>query len=215
MAFGQLRSPISVSKSSSYTGSGSRVVTDPTGERRNRQFRQRFHGLQPYRPNPSGESGNICVWMIQDEKIQKETFSPGRAIGDFGTKINLGYLMYLYSDVARKEPETIKNIRNAFSHKLHVRSFNHQLIKDKCQNLTRWEEVHILMTRTGPSNFELRMGRNLLANPDHGGSINFVWSKFPETPRERYIAACKFYIAAFTIQIKEAINHPRPPGYSF
>jgi hypothetical protein len=97
---------------------------------------------------------NICVWMIQDEKIQKETFSPGRAIGNFGIKINLGYLMYLYADVARKEPETIKNIRNAFSHKLHVRSFNHHLIKDKCQNLTRWEEVHILMTRTGPSNFE-------------------------------------------------------------
>jgi hypothetical protein len=55
---------------------------------------------------------NICVWMIQDEKIQKETFSPGRAIGNFGIKINLGYLMYLYADVARKEPETIKNIRN-------------------------------------------------------------------------------------------------------
>src|SRR3954454_4686128 len=57
MAFGQLRAPISVVRSNSYAGSSGRILTDPTGERRNRQFRQRFHGLRTYRPNLSGESG--------------------------------------------------------------------------------------------------------------------------------------------------------------
>ena len=59
MAFDQLRVPISITSSSSYVGSGSRVLTDATGERRNRQFRQHFRGLWSYRPNPSGESGPI------------------------------------------------------------------------------------------------------------------------------------------------------------
>src|SRR4051812_44715979 len=59
MAFGQLRVPISDVRSSSYAGSSSRILTDPTGERRNRQFRQRFRGLRSYRSNPSGESGLI------------------------------------------------------------------------------------------------------------------------------------------------------------
>src|SRR5215212_3997553 len=57
MAFGQLRAPISAFKSNSYAGSSSRIPTDPTGERRNWQFRQRFRGLRSCRPNPSGESG--------------------------------------------------------------------------------------------------------------------------------------------------------------
>src|SRR3954454_22168144 len=35
MAFGQLRAPISTIKSNSYAGSSSRILTDPTGERRN------------------------------------------------------------------------------------------------------------------------------------------------------------------------------------
>src|SRR3954449_5787650 len=57
MAFGQLRAPITIVKSNSYAGSSGRISTDPTGERRNRQFRQRFRGLRSCRANPSGESG--------------------------------------------------------------------------------------------------------------------------------------------------------------
>src|SRR4051794_1855306 len=57
MAFDQLRASILVVESSSYAGSGGRVLTDATGERRNRQFRQRFRGLRSCQPDPSGESG--------------------------------------------------------------------------------------------------------------------------------------------------------------
>jgi len=57
MAFGQLRAPNSLIKSGSYARAGDRVLTDPTGERRNQQFSQRFRGLRPCPPNPSGESG--------------------------------------------------------------------------------------------------------------------------------------------------------------
>src|SRR4051812_38082236 len=57
ISFGQLPAPISIVKSGSYAESSSRILTDPTGERRNWQFFQRFRGLRSCRPNPSGESG--------------------------------------------------------------------------------------------------------------------------------------------------------------
>src|SRR4051794_26492283 len=53
-----LRAPISISGSNSYAGSSSQILTDPTGERRSRRFRQHFRGFRSYRPNPSGESGH-------------------------------------------------------------------------------------------------------------------------------------------------------------
>src|SRR3954451_1973445 len=61
MALGQLRAPISLGKSNSYAESSGRILTDPTGERRNRQFCQHFRGLRSCQPNPSGESGLIGV----------------------------------------------------------------------------------------------------------------------------------------------------------
>src|SRR3954469_3506863 len=57
MTFGQLRAPISIVKLDTYAVSSSRILTDPTGERRNWQFCHNFRGLGPCRPNPSGESG--------------------------------------------------------------------------------------------------------------------------------------------------------------
>jgi hypothetical protein len=50
MAFGQLRTLILIFRSGSYTGSGSGVLTNPTGERRNRQFCRYFRGLRSCRP---------------------------------------------------------------------------------------------------------------------------------------------------------------------
>src|SRR4051812_29809103 len=61
MAFGQLRAPVLVVRSSTYAGSGSRVLTDAAGKRRNPPFRQRLRGFRSYRPNPYGESGSNRV----------------------------------------------------------------------------------------------------------------------------------------------------------
>src|SRR3954453_10848763 len=57
MASGQLRAPIPLVRSSTYAGLGNRTLTDPTGERRNQQFRRHFRGFRSCWPNPSGESG--------------------------------------------------------------------------------------------------------------------------------------------------------------
>jgi hypothetical protein len=42
-------------------GSGGRVLTDATGERRNWRFRQHFRGFRACRPIPNGESGLISA----------------------------------------------------------------------------------------------------------------------------------------------------------
>jgi hypothetical protein len=67
-ASGQLRTPILIGESKSYDGSGGGVPTDPTGERRNRQFAQHFRSLRSCLSNLSEESGLITVaakWCIR------------------------------------------------------------------------------------------------------------------------------------------------------
>jgi hypothetical protein len=58
MAFGRLRAPISVGKSISYGELGSRFLTDATGERRKRQFRQNSAAFGPVAPIHLGNPGS-------------------------------------------------------------------------------------------------------------------------------------------------------------
>jgi hypothetical protein len=50
--------------------------------------------------------------MVKDAKVSDEMFAPSRAFGDFGAKVDLGYLIGLYSKRAHKELTTIRRIRN-------------------------------------------------------------------------------------------------------
>src|SRR3954453_8273051 len=85
MAFSQLRALITAVKSNSYAGSSSRILTDPTGERRNWQFRQRFRGLRSCRPNPSGESG---FRGADPARIAQYTEALSPCTFDFGSENN-------------------------------------------------------------------------------------------------------------------------------
>ena len=76
IAFGQLRAPISIVKSDSHAGLSSRILTDPTGERRNWQFCQHFRGLRSCRPNPSGEYGVKIGGVSQEVAVPELGFKP-------------------------------------------------------------------------------------------------------------------------------------------
>jgi hypothetical protein len=56
--------------------------------------------------------------MVKDKKTVGKIFDTHGACADFGVKLNIGYLMGIYSDRARKELDTIKDIRNRFAHRL-------------------------------------------------------------------------------------------------
>jgi hypothetical protein len=69
--------------------------------------------------------------MVRDEKVIEKRFAAGRAFGDFGAKIDLGYLIGVYSKQAYKELTTIRRIRNDFAHQLEVNSFDRDDMRDK------------------------------------------------------------------------------------
>src|SRR4051794_22203185 len=79
MAFSRLRAPVSVGKSISYGELGSRFLTDATGERRKRQFRQNFRGVRSCRPDPSGESGFIRKALLYRGGVVSSFFIIARA----------------------------------------------------------------------------------------------------------------------------------------
>ena len=58
----------------------------------------------------------------EDDTIMREMFRSRGPLGSFSAKIDMGYLMRLYSKTARRELETIKDIRNSFAHHIDRKS---------------------------------------------------------------------------------------------
>ena len=84
--------------------------------------------------------------MVRDAKIIEEMFAPCRAFGDFGAKVDLGYLIGLYSKKAHKELNTIRRIRNDFAHQLELNSFDRDDIRDRCEDLILSESKVVNLT---------------------------------------------------------------------
>jgi hypothetical protein len=74
--------------------------------------------------------------LHRDKKLTDNLFRPSGAFGAFATKINLGFLVGIYGQNGIKELTIIKNIRNAFAHRLDIDSFGNQTIRDKALSLT-------------------------------------------------------------------------------
>jgi hypothetical protein len=143
--------------------------------------------------------------MIQDEKVTKERFAPGRAFGDFGAKVDLGYLIGLYSKGAHKELATIRHIRNDFAHQFELNSFDRPDIRDRCENLTLSQSKIVKAIRGDDGHsVVLILGEPKKEREEEIFFSNFSFETCPPSPRDRFATACRFYIAAFSILRK---NH--------
>jgi DNA-binding MltR family transcriptional regulator len=60
----------------------------------------------------------------------------GGALGPYGARVHLGYLLGLYGGTVYSDLKTIGGIRNKFAHKAENLSFGTQSIGDKCKNLS-------------------------------------------------------------------------------
>lgn len=137
---------------------------------------------------------------MQDKKLLDELFRPGGPLGDFGVKVDLGYLRRIYSKGAWKELDTITKIRNAFAHKMEVRDFSYEQMRGLANNLTLWETKPVRLVNENNGGFSITLGPGdtkpnevLLCEPvPQGEKID---------PKVRFINACKFYLAAFTLMI--------------
>ena len=80
-------------------------MTDPTGERRNRQFRQRFRSLQSCRPNASGESG-----IKEGKNAIKWTWLSCRTFAANAVRLQLHVLAYNLGNFMRTlaMPKTVE-----------------------------------------------------------------------------------------------------------
>ena len=145
--------------------------------------------------------------MMKDEQLTRKIFLPGRAFGDFGAKVDLGYLIGAYSEQAHKELTTIRRIRNDFAHQLELNGFDRDDIRDRCQNLilSQSKIVKAIRGEDGHS-VVLTLGEMKKERDEEIPFSNFVFKTTPPTPRDRFVTACKFYIAAFAI----IASHPHP-----
>ena len=141
--------------------------------------------------------------MVKDKKVTEEMFTPGRAFSDFGAKVDLGYLMGVYSKRAHKELITIKRIRNYFAHQFDLDSFERDDIRDHCQNLTLSQSKKIVIAMSG----DLTLGDiNVDREDEMINWSDFAFETCPPSPRERFATACRFYVAAFSLLSNQ--SHP-------
>jgi DNA-binding MltR family transcriptional regulator len=78
----------------------------------------------------------------QNKKLQDELFRVSGPLGNFGTKIDLAFLMGLVGKEGHRELDTLKNIRNRFAHYIEVTDFESQQIANWCSNLKIFERYY-------------------------------------------------------------------------
>ena len=153
----------------------------------------------------------MAKWQHLD--LQDQMFRPAGPLGDFGNKINLAYLMGFISKDAWKELDTIRYIRNRFAHSVGINRWNIDWLKSRCNNLVLWEKLKIKIRRSDrddPKELALTLGPTIEEDEQEFPMIDMIEVINPLLANERYVAACKFYVAAFSIVIhlKYQIQNP-------
>ena len=141
--------------------------------------------------------------LVHDKKVVEQMFGPSSALGTFSSKINLGFLMGLYSTDARRELDCIRSIRNDFAHELHINSFDIPSIKDRCATLKLWQTIQISFTEAEEEvsdKLTKEVAKNAQPKPPVA-IINFSDGVDASNPRARYVAACRFFLALFAVLI--------------
>jgi hypothetical protein len=78
----------------------------------------------------------LCNQFHQDTKLLSMLFKSGGAIGDFGVKTDLAFLVGILSDRARKDLIRIRKIRNTFAHNYVLDTFDRSPVSDWAMALT-------------------------------------------------------------------------------
>jgi len=75
-------------------------------------------------------------YMRPDRRAADEMFSPNGALGTFGQKIRLGYMLGLYEKDLRDDLVLLSRIRNAFAPRVDITSFEVSPIRDQMDRMT-------------------------------------------------------------------------------
>jgi hypothetical protein len=112
----------------------------------------RFYDELTLNQLPDRVVGLLCATIIEDRltdaiKVQwrdvktdgglllERLFSYQGPVGNFGSKIDIGFAIGLYGEDTFNDLHTIRKIRNAFAHKIAQRDFGAQQIRDLAANI--------------------------------------------------------------------------------
>jgi hypothetical protein len=108
----------------------------------------------------------IRTKLVDDKQVQNKLFSIGGRLNDFGTQIDLGYLLGLYPKSVHQRLLIVRDIRNDFAHKMDPMSFSFH--KDRCRRLKTTRRFHrdwnaglnrVLKTLGASEEFEMTMSK--------------------------------------------------------
>jgi hypothetical protein len=136
-------------------------------------------------------------------KVQNDFFQPDGAVGAFGAKIMLAYLLGYFTPEAYDDLMKFKYIRNQFAHYSQFNSFDIQHIKDRCEKfklidkrirppaatvtyMASGKTVPLDSYSTGPDGFYLNV-------------VNYEESL--KTPKGRFVATAKLFCAALELYL--------------
>jgi DNA-binding MltR family transcriptional regulator len=92
--------------------------------------------------------------LVDDEKEAALFLSSESPLGSFGARIRAAYCMGLVSKEYFEALKIIKDIRNAFAHQLHGRSFNDNDIEEACKRLQAFMPLKPRVTHSPRQMFE-------------------------------------------------------------
>jgi hypothetical protein len=146
--------------------------------------------------------------LNRDQDLLREIFRSSGPLGAFSVTINMGFLMGLYSEVARKELQTIKEIRNEFAHRI-ARSFSYDRIRDLANNLSLSEKVEFHLVPRANGETVIYIGTKPPGDEPSTPVLPPITSE-KLVPRERYLRACQFHSGAllFSTHTLPAFNPP-------
>jgi hypothetical protein len=137
---------------------------------------------------------SLLARFKRDKAVEGRMFSASGALGTFSGKIDLAKLFGLISDQAYKDLMIFKDIRNDFAHKLWIRNFSSDSVRDKSMNFTLIDE-YVGQTEAGKSGGHVR----LVDSGEHEQEIMFVQhaKERKKLPKERYLMTAQLISIRF------------------
>lgn len=143
----------------------------------------------------------------------EDMFKSEGPLGDFGTKTDFAYLTSRISKQACIELHAIRNIRDDFAYKRDTSNFDDGTIAGHCAELKRWKEIKIKLS-AGEGRKKgcllLSIGGTNAADEPGSPPVDLLDPAKIATPRDRFVAACQFFIAAFSIILHGPNNVSKP-----
>jgi DNA-binding MltR family transcriptional regulator len=141
----------------------------------------------------------IKTKLHREKEVVERLFRPSGPLGSFSAKIDLGFLMGLYSKDAHADLVAIKEIRNEFAHRLRTKNFTSQRVRDLCQNI-----------EVSDWNFEVAPARRKDKFKKQKMFVDLD-VKSPTYVRDKYVRACQVFVVIFVLFTRK--RKPRTPYF--